>query len=45
MRTDSLSRFDIVTKASLTTVKKLMIDATNAKSAFDNMELQDVAFI
>lgn len=45
MMTDSLSLCDILIKASLKTEKRLIIDLRTVKSAYDNMVLQDVAFI
>lgn len=45
MMTDSLSAFDNLTKASVTTRKKTITDFITIKSANNNMKLQAVAFI
>lgn len=45
MITDSLSLFDVLTKASTTTEKRLKIDLQTVQNSYDKSEIQDVAFI
>ena len=45
MLTDSLSLFDVLTKATVTTEKRLMIDLQNVKDSYHNNEIYHVAFI
>ena len=43
--TDSKSLFDVITKNSVTTEKRLMIDVRSVREAYVNMELNNVAWI
>lgn len=45
MITHSFSLFDILTKASSTTEKRLMTDLETVQRSFNKMEIQDVAYI
>lgn len=45
MRTNSLSLFDVLTKATVTTEKRLMIDLQTVKDSYRNNEINNVAFI
>ena len=44
MLTDSLSLFDVVTKATLTTEKRLMIDI-KVKDTYHRNEIENIGFI
>lgn len=43
--TDSLSSFDVLTRAKTTTEKRLMIDLKSVKESYDKNEIADIAFI
>ena len=45
MYTDSLSLFDVLTKASMTTEKRLMIDIQCIKDFSRKMEVDDIAYV
>jgi hypothetical protein len=45
LHTDSLSLFDVLTKATLPTEKRLAIDVLAIKDAYKNRELDTIAFI
>lgn len=43
--TDSLSLFDVITKASSTTEKRLMIDLKCTKDAYEKKEIEMLGFV
>ena len=43
--TDSKSLFDVITKSSTTSERRLMIDITAVRNAYNDQELSDVGFI
>lgn len=45
MMTDSLSLFDVITKSTITTERRLMIDIKAAKESYQKNEIQDIAYI
>ena len=45
MRTDSLQMFDVVTKASSTTERRLMIDIAAARESYNREEISNVGLI
>jgi len=45
MFTDSKSLFDVITKCSITTEKRLMIDIKSVREAYDRQEGSDVGFL
>ena len=45
MLTDSLSLFDVITKSTITTEKRLMIDIKVVKDSYQRNELQTIGFI
>lgn len=45
MLTDSLSLFDVVTKATVTTEKRLMIDIQVVKDSYHRNEIEHISFI
>jgi hypothetical protein len=45
LHTDSLSLFDVLTKATLPTEKRLAIDVLAIKDAYKNREFDTIAFI
>ena len=45
MLTDSLSLIDVVTKATLTTEKRLMIDIRVVKDSYHRNEIENIGFI
>ena len=45
MVTDSLSLFDIITRASITAEKRLMIDLETMKGAYKRREIEKMGFI
>ena len=45
MYTDSLSLFDVLTKSTTTTEKRLMIDLRSVRECYENQELDNVAHI
>ena len=45
MFTDSKSLFDVITKCSHTTEKRLMIDISTVRKAYENFEISDVGFL
>lgn len=45
MLTDSLSLFDVLAKATVTTEKRFMIDLQNVDDSYRNMEINTVVFI
>ena len=45
MLTDSLSLFDVITKAKITSEKRLMIDVKVVKDAYQRNELHNIGFI
>ena len=45
MLTDSLSLFDVITKAKITSEKRLIIDVKIVKDAYQRNELHNIAFI
>lgn len=45
MFTDSMSFFDVITKNTTTTEKRLMIDVQAVREAYERMEVSDVAWI
>lgn len=45
MFTDSKSLFDVLTKCSITTEKRLMIDIKTVREAYDRQEVSDVGFL
>ena len=45
MFTDSLSLFDVLTRAKTTTEKRLMIDLQTVKDSYDKKEIESVSFV
>jgi len=45
MYTDSKSLFDIITKCSHTTEKRLMIDVAAVREGYERFEISDIGFI
>lgn len=45
MITDSLSLFDVITRASSTTEKRLMIDIESVRKAYKNKEIEKMVFV
>ena len=45
MLTDSLSLFDVITKATVTAEKRLLIDLKDVKGAYKRHEISQVGFI
>ena len=45
MFTDCKSLFDIITKCSGTTEKRLLIDIKSVREAYDDFEISDVGFV
>ena len=43
--TDSRSLFDVIKKSSSTSEKRLMIDITSVRKAYENQEISDVGFV
>jgi hypothetical protein len=43
--TDSLSLFDVITKALTTAEKRLMIDLSVLKQAYDRREVENIGFV
>ena len=45
IRTDFLQMFDVVTKASSTTERRLMIDIATARESYNREEISNVVFV
>lgn len=45
MLSNSLSRFDVLTKATVTDENRVIIDLRTVKDSYENMEIKNVAFI
>ena len=45
MLTDSLSLFDVITKSTITTEKRLMIDIKVVKDSYQRNEVQNIALL